>query len=112
MLRRFPGCVEVPGSTGPADQPRPHEEAAPPKSRMSQKLQTIRIATRFYCAIKHVRNRGGTGQCSHPLLHSPSTLIRSALSESSPLQCPTGYLFGLPSLSVPCPYKSPFNFYL
>ncbi|XP_029109112.1 phosphatidylinositol 5-phosphate 4-kinase type-2 alpha isoform X1 [Scleropages formosus] len=36
-------------------QPRPHEEAAPPKSRMSQKLQTIRIATRFYCAIKHTK---------------------------------------------------------
>ncbi|XP_029109113.1 phosphatidylinositol 5-phosphate 4-kinase type-2 alpha isoform X2 [Scleropages formosus] len=37
------------------EKPRPHEEAAPPKSRMSQKLQTIRIATRFYCAIKHTK---------------------------------------------------------
>lgn len=35
-------------------QPRPPEDA-PSKSRMSQKLQTIRIATRFYCAIRHVR---------------------------------------------------------
>ncbi|XP_048866675.1 phosphatidylinositol 5-phosphate 4-kinase type-2 alpha isoform X1 [Brienomyrus brachyistius] len=35
--------------------PRPPEEAAPAKSRMSQKLQTIRIATRFYCAIKHTK---------------------------------------------------------
>lgn len=36
-------------------QPRPPEDGAPAKSRMSQKLQTIRIATRFYCAIRHVR---------------------------------------------------------
>ncbi|KAG9347728.1 hypothetical protein JZ751_003742 [Albula glossodonta] len=34
-------------------QPRPPEEATPPKSRMQQKLQTIRIATRFYCAIRN-----------------------------------------------------------
>uniref|UniRef100_A0A673FGH6 Phosphatidylinositol 5-phosphate 4-kinase type-2 alpha n=1 Tax=Sinocyclocheilus rhinocerous TaxID=307959 RepID=A0A673FGH6_9TELE len=38
------------------EKPRPPEEA-PSKSRMSQKLQTIRIATRFYCAIRHVRTR-------------------------------------------------------
>ncbi|XP_028832705.1 phosphatidylinositol 5-phosphate 4-kinase type-2 alpha isoform X1 [Denticeps clupeoides] len=36
-------------------QPRPLEEGAPAKSRMSQKLQTIRIATRFYCAIRHTK---------------------------------------------------------
>ncbi|KAG5842005.1 phosphatidylinositol 5-phosphate 4-kinase type-2 alpha isoform X1 [Anguilla rostrata] len=36
-------------------QPRPPEEAPPHKSRLSQKLQTIRIATRFYCAIKHTK---------------------------------------------------------
>ncbi|KTF85193.1 hypothetical protein cypCar_00020616 [Cyprinus carpio] len=38
------------------EKPRPPEEA-PSKSRMSQKLQTIRIATRFYCAIRHVRTQ-------------------------------------------------------
>lgn len=37
-------------------QPRQPEDA-PSKSRMSQKLQTIRIATRFYCAIRHVRTK-------------------------------------------------------
>ncbi|XP_026872844.1 phosphatidylinositol 5-phosphate 4-kinase type-2 alpha isoform X1 [Electrophorus electricus] len=36
-------------------QPRPPEDGAPPKSRMSHKLQTIRIATRFYCAIRHTK---------------------------------------------------------
>uniref|UniRef100_A0A8C2L1X0 Phosphatidylinositol 5-phosphate 4-kinase type-2 alpha n=1 Tax=Cyprinus carpio TaxID=7962 RepID=A0A8C2L1X0_CYPCA len=36
------------------EKPRPPEEA-PSKSRMSQKLQTIRIATRFYCAIRHTK---------------------------------------------------------
>ncbi|TRY53825.1 hypothetical protein DNTS_002785 [Danionella cerebrum] len=36
------------------EKPRPTEEA-PSKSRMSQKLQTIRIATRFYCAIRQTK---------------------------------------------------------
>lgn len=45
-------CIWLPFSL----QPRPPEDA-PSKSRMSQKLQTIRIATRFYCAIRHVRTK-------------------------------------------------------
>ncbi|XP_064797309.1 phosphatidylinositol 5-phosphate 4-kinase type-2 alpha-like isoform X1 [Oncorhynchus masou masou] len=38
-------------------QPRPPEDAPPrPKSNVQQRLQTLRIATRFYCAMKHVRD--------------------------------------------------------
>ncbi|XP_056439986.1 phosphatidylinositol 5-phosphate 4-kinase type-2 alpha isoform X1 [Gadus chalcogrammus] len=39
-------------------QPRPPEDVPPrPKSgNVQQRLQTLRIATRFYCAMKHVRD--------------------------------------------------------
>ncbi|XP_010888442.1 phosphatidylinositol 5-phosphate 4-kinase type-2 alpha isoform X2 [Esox lucius] len=37
-------------------QPRPPEDAPPrPKSNVQQRLQTLRIATRFYCAMKHAK---------------------------------------------------------
>ncbi|XP_045566966.1 phosphatidylinositol 5-phosphate 4-kinase type-2 alpha isoform X2 [Salmo salar] len=39
------------------EKPRPPEDAPPrPKSNVQQRLQTLRIATRFYCAMKHVRD--------------------------------------------------------
>lgn len=63
-------------------QPRPPEEGAPAKSRMSQKLQTIRIATRFYCAIRHVRTHP---QRRHTHLLCPDWMPRgSAGSKSCP----------------------------
>ncbi|KAG9356079.1 hypothetical protein JZ751_000923 [Albula glossodonta] len=105
----------IPCSSAPRDQrtlthPRPPEEAAPPKSRMSQKLQTIRIATRFYCAIKHVgaalvsvEPLGSVSQpplhasrhpqavpavCRHnPYLPFPSDSTRSALRQANSSLC-------------------------
>ncbi|XP_062335172.1 phosphatidylinositol 5-phosphate 4-kinase type-2 alpha isoform X2 [Osmerus eperlanus] len=39
------------------EKPRPPEDVPPrPKSNVQQRLQTLRIATRFYCAMKHVRD--------------------------------------------------------
>lgn len=63
------------------EKPRPPEEA-PSKSRMSQKLQTIRIATRFYCAIRHVRARlqKNCAYCSVFFfnMHHPTFCLRKA----------------------------------